>query len=47
MKISDHTKAREGMAMLMGGSLPVQAMEESDPGLVLASVNYDMVIKDN
>ena len=47
VKISEHTKAREVMAMLMGGSLPVQAMGESDPGLVLASVNYDMVIPDN
>ena len=47
VKKSKYTKAREEMAMLMGGSLPVQAMGESDPGLVLASVNYNMVIMDD
>lgn len=46
VKISEYTKAREGMAMLMGGH-QVDVMEESDPGLVLAYVNYDKVIWDN
>ena len=42
-KISEYTKAREEMAMLMGGSHPVQAIEESEPGLVLAYVNYEKI----
>ena len=46
VKISEYTKAKEGMAMLMGGH-QVDVMEESDPGLVLAYVNYDKVIWDN
>ena len=46
-KISEYTRAREQMAMLMGGSRPVQAMEESDPGLMLGYVNYDKIIMDN
>jgi hypothetical protein len=46
VKISEYTKAREGMAMLMGGH-QVDVMEESDPGLVLAYVNYDKVIWEN
>jgi hypothetical protein len=46
VKISEYTKAKEGMAMLMGGH-QVDVMEESDPGLVLAYVNYDKVIWEN
>ena len=47
VKISQYTKAKEGMAMLMGGHHQVDVMEESDPGLVLAYVNYDKVIWEN
>ena len=48
MNISDKTKAKEeknlNLAQSMGRLPPVDAMEESDPGLVLASVNYEKII---
>ena len=51
MEISEKTKAKEEenmkLAHLMGRPPPVGAMEESDPGLVLASVNYDKIIVEN
>ena len=46
--ISDKTKAKEEedmkLARWMGSPHLVGAMEESDPGLVLASINYDKII---
>ena len=53
MEISEKTTAKEEynlkLATLMGKPphLAAAAMTESDPGLVLASVNYDKVIQDN
>ena len=47
VKISEYTKAREQIAMLMGGSRPLQAMEESDPGLVLPYVKHEKIIMDD
>ena len=35
------------MAQLMGRPPLVGAVEESDPGLVLGSVNYDKIILEN
>ena len=51
MVISKKTKAKEErdikMAQLMGRPPLVGAVEESDPGLVIASVNYDKIILEN
>ena len=51
MKLSEYTKAKEeenlNMALLMGGTRQAVEMEGSDPGLVLAYVNYDKIIMDN
>ena len=51
MEISQKTKAKEEknykMAQLMGRPPLDSAAEESDPGLVLATVNYDMIIPEN
>ena len=51
MKLSEYTKAKEeenlNMALLMGGTRQAVEMEGSDPGLVLAYVNYDKIIMEN
>ena len=51
MKLSEYTKAKEeenlNMALLMGEPHQVVEMEGSDPGLVLANVNYEKFVMEN